>query len=72
MYGLLIVSLGYINIGRVSMFLVECRIVERECRSLGRLKDVELWRGKNLQKPLVDLKMWNVEHGEETLKKPLR
>ena len=38
-------------------FLVECRIVERTCRSLGRLKDVELWRGKNLQKPLVDLRM---------------
>merc|ERR1712240_695606 len=38
-------------------FLVECRIVERTCRSLGRLKDVELWRGKNLQKPLVDLRI---------------
>ena len=48
---MLIVSLGCRNVGRVSMFLVECRIVERECISLGRLKDVELWRGilaKNL------------------------
>ena len=25
---------------------MECRIVERECRSFGRLKGVELWRGR--------------------------
>ena len=35
------------------MFLGGCRIVERECRSLGRLKDVELWGGKSLKRPLV-------------------
>ena len=62
MYGLLIVSLGCRNVGRVSMFLVECRIVERECISLGRLKDVELWRGK-LAKTSGRLEI--VECGEE-------
>ena len=57
MYGLLIVSLGCRNVGRVSMFLVECRIVERECISLGRLKDVELWRGKLAKNLLVDCRV---------------
>ena len=63
-------------------FLVECRIVERKCRSLGRLKDVELWRGKlvktsgRLENVECGEEMWktsqvgcrNVEHGEETWK----
>ena len=64
MYGLLIVSLGCRNVGRVSMFLVECRIVERECISLGRLKDVELWRGKLAK--TSQLGSSDVEQGEET------
>ena len=62
MYGLLIVSLGCRNVERVSMFLVECRIVERECISLGRLKDVELWRGKLAK---TSGRLENVECGEE-------
>ena len=57
MDGLLIVGLSVELLRESQCFLVECRIVERECRSLGRLKDVELWRGKNLQKPLVDLRL---------------
>ena len=61
-------------------FLVECRIVERKCRSLGRLKDVELWRGKlaktsgRLENVECGEEMWKtsqvgcriVDHGEET------
>ena len=44
------------------MFLVECRIVERECISLGRLKDVELWRGKLAK---TSGRLENIECGEE-------
>ena len=43
-------------------FLVECRIVERKCRSLGRLKDVEFWRGKLVK---TSGRLENVECGEE-------
>merc|ERR1711873_353648 len=46
-------------------FLVECRIVERKCRYLGRLKDVELWRGKLVK---TSGRLENVECGEETRK----
>ena len=46
-------------------FLVECRIVERKCRSLGRLKDVELWRGKLVK---TSGRLENVECGEEMWK----
>ena len=38
--------------------------MERKCRSLGRLKDVELWRGKLAK--TFQLGSGDVEHGEET------
>jgi hypothetical protein len=36
--------------------------MERKCRSLGRLKDVELWRGKLVK---TSGRLENVECGEE-------
>ena len=48
MDGLLIVGWSVEILRESHCFLMECRIVERKCRSFGRLKDVELWRGKKL------------------------